>query len=487
MKKINSITVVGGGTAGCVAALMLKTTFPHINIKLIESSKIGIVGVGESSTEQWKDFCNYIKINELDAILKCNATFKVAVYFENWANKDFVHTLSPPYLDLYSGYYGTFGYLISNNKHPKELCWYHSLENKVGTQFFNHLNDSPTYQYHFDTFALNKFLHETCKERGIEMITDDLTAATLDEETGNIRSVISNDKEYFADFFIDCTGFAKLLLNKTYGIEWKSYADYLPVNSAFVFPTEEAEEYNKQTRITARSAGWSWTVPTQTRTGNGYVYHDSFIKRDKAVKEMETAYNREINVAKEFKFDAGRLEKAWHKNCYAVGLSQSFVEPLEATSIGSIIKQMFCFINFLPSYDSKSCNKHINDIFDNLLDYVQAHYLVNREDTPFWKEVKYNLKLTPNLQSYLEKWKNRLPMESDITCEWAMFGAANYIPILYGLDWFDLNKIKKEYMMYAPSIEQQVILNLLPHKLKPPFTVSHKKIIKEIINSHIGE
>jgi len=486
MKKIETIVVVGGGTAGCVAALILKSKFPQFHIQLIESTKVGIVGVGESSTEHWAEFCEFIGINQLDAILHCNATFKIGVHYEGWADQDFMHTLGNPYFKQYGSYYGVFGYLIANNCLSKDLCWYHAWENKLGTNYFNDVNDSPTLQYHFDTFALNNFLHRICEERGIEMIQDDLLGATLHEETGDIRSVVSNDREYFADFFIDSTGFSRLLLNKTYGIEWKSYADYLPVNSAFVFPTPEMDEYNKQTKITARNSGWSWTVPTQTRTGNGYVYHDSFIEKDEAHREIEEAYGHSVNIAKQFKYDPGRLEKAWHKNCYAVGLSQSFIEPLEATSIGSVIQQMFCFIHFFPSYDSETCNKYVRDIFDNLLDYVQAHYLVKREDTPFWKEVKFNLKLTSNLQDYLQKWKNRLPLASDIECPWGMFNAANYIQILYGLGWFDVEKIRQEYQFHAPSIEQNILLSLTPEMLTPSFSIGHKTFIKELVKGYYG-
>ena len=486
MKKIDSIIVVGGGTAGCVSALILKARFPQIRIKLIESAKIGIVGVGESSTEHWAEFCAYVGINQLDAILHCNATFKVGVHYENWAEEDFMHTLGPPYNDLYGSYYGVYGYLISKGCKPKDLCRNYVWKNELSTRYFNTLDDSPTYQYHFDTFALNKFLHTICVRNGIEMVVDDLTGVSLNEETGDIRSVVSNNMEYFADFFIDSTGFARLLLQKTYGIKWKSYSEYLPVNSAFVFPTEEAEEYNKQTKITARNSGWSWTVPTQTRTGNGYVYNDSFITKDEAVQEMEEAYGHKINVVKDFKFDAGRVEKAWYKNCYAVGLSQSFIEPLEATSIGSVIQQMFCFIHFLPSYDSETCNKYVSDIFDNLLDYVQAHYLVKKENTPFWKEVKYNLKLTSNLQSYLDKWKNRLPSSSDIICPWGMFEAGNYIQILYGLGWFDVDKIKQEYSYYAPTIEQSILYNIDPKMTTPIFSISHKTFIKELVKGYRG-
>lgn len=481
MKKTNNIIIVGGGTSGCIAALILKTQFPQKEIKIVESSNVGIVGVGESSTEHWADFCSFVGINQLDSILHCNATFKVGVYFENWADEDFMHSIHDPYTKQSASYYGTYGHLISHNRSSRDLCHPYAWKNEVSTDnCFNDLNNSPTNQYHFDTFALNTFLHKKCEEKGIKVIIDDLTGATLHEETGDIRSIVSNNQEYFADFFIDCTGFARLLLNKTCGVKWRSYSEYLPVNSAISFATDEMEEYNKYTKATARNAGWSWTIPTQTRTGNGYVYCDRFINKDEAHREMEEAYGQPLDIAKEFRFDPGRLEQAWHKNCYAVGLSQSFVEPLEATSIGSVIQQMFCFMHYLPSYDVDTCNEKVNAIFDNIVDYVQAHYLVKKEDTPFWKEVKHNLKLTSGLEKHLAKWKNRLPLNTDIQCSWQMFGAVNYIPILHGLRWFDTYKIRSEYNEYGPRLDDEV-LETLSKISDPNFSVSHKKFIKEIL------
>ena len=483
MKKINSIIVVGGGTSGCIAALILKTKFPHFEIQIIESSDIGIVGVGESSTEHWASFCSFVGINQLDAILHCNGTFKIGVYFENWAKEDFMHSVLEPHGQKFGDYFGVYANLISKNCSSKELCHPYSWENEISTSNFNNLNDSPTNQYHFDTFALNKFLHQKCLEKNIQITIDDIKTVNVNQMTGEISSLVSKKNNYRADFFIDCSGFSRFLMSKVYGIKWKSYSDYLPLNSAIAFPTNEMGEYNKYTKATARKYGWSWTIPTQTRTGNGYVYCDNFIGKEQAHQEMEKVYGQSLEIAKEFKFDPGRLEKAWHKNCYAVGLSQSFVEPLEATSIGSVIQQMFCFMHFLPSYDVDSCNEHVNAIFDNIVDYVQAHYLVKREDTPFWKEVKYNLKLTSGLQNQLEKWKNRLPMETDINCPWGMFSAVNYIPILHGLRWFDINKISQEYKNQSEPLKNAIDLILLQIQ-NPSFSIGHKKFIKEILNTH---
>tara|TARA_Y100000287_G_scaffold172970_1_gene160628 strand:+ start:373 stop:1887 length:1515 start_codon:yes stop_codon:yes gene_type:complete len=474
-RKIDNITIIGGGTAGLVSALILKRKFADKNITIIESSNIGIVGVGESSTEHWHRFCNYVGISPLSAILECDATFKIGVYFEDWADENFLHGIADPFDRKEDDYYKVYGHLIANNCSTFDLHSKKQLQNLISTSFFYDINDSPTKQYHFDTFKLNKFLHKECHNRGIKIIIDDIDDVKLDNKTEEILYVSSKKKKYDSEFFIDCSGFAKLILKNTYGINWISYSEYFPINSAISFGTDEMSEYNMYTKATARSAGWNWTIPTQTRTGNGYVYCDRFIDEENAINEMEIAYGKKLKILKTFKFDPGRLEKSWHKNCFAVGLSQSFIEPLEATSIGSVIQQMFCFVNFLPSYDIDTCNEHINDIFDNISDYIQSHYLTKREDTPFWKEIKYNLKLTKNLKKYLKIWENRLPMETDIICPWGLFSAVNYIPILHGLKWINIEKIKNEYENSGVDNSLNTMLNNVDSE---SFWISHKKMIK---------
>lgn len=444
---MNDFIVLGGGTAGCISALMLKKAYPQKNIKIIESKKIGIIGVGEGSTEHWKTFCNYVDINQWDLIRETGATFKLGIYFKDWSEEDYIHNVGCPHANTVGQYQIGYASLISN-KVPKKflnssLLW----ENKFKARITNS-SETPTNQYHFDTFKLNKYLHNICWQRGIEVIDDEIVDAKICHQTGNILNITSETaKEYSSDFFIDCSGMKRFLICKKLGIKWNSYSDYLILNSAITFATEEMEEYNSWTLAQARSAGWSWHIPVQGRTGNGYVFSDNFISEEEAQKEIEDEFGN-IKIGKKIKFDPGKVEKFWHKNCMAVGLSGNFLEPLEATSIGSTIQQMYCFINYLPSNDEKSFNNKMNNIFDNIVDYIQAHYLVKREDTPFWKEIKYNLKIRDSLKNNLEVWKNRLPQRSDFSASWAMFDASNYICVLYGLDWFDVDNIIKEYNFY---------------------------------------
>jgi len=445
---MSDFIIVGGGTAGCISALMLKKAYPQKNIKIIESKKIGIIGVGEGSTEHWRFFCDYIGIAQYDLIKETGATFKLGIYFKNWSHQDYMHSVASPYVDRIGDYHIGYASSIANRVPKKllqsDLIW----KNRFVARFSGNKNEVPTNQYHFDTHKLNEYLHRLCYERGIELIDDELVDVKICENSGNILSVISTTGyEYTSQFFIDCSGLKRFLISEKLKIGWKSYSEYLILNSAISFATNEMDEYNAWTLSQARNSGWSWHIPVRGRTGNGYVFSDNFISEDEAYQEMQRDFGN-VEIAKRFKFDPGRLEKFWYKNCMAAGLSANFVEPLEATSIASTIQQIRCFISYYPSNDHKTFNTRMNAVFDNLVDYIQAHYLVKRNDTPFWKEIQNNLKVTESLKNNLNMWKYRLPQYGDCDVPYGMFSSANYICVLYGLDWFDVNNIIHEYNSY---------------------------------------
>jgi len=453
---IKSISILGAGTSGFISALILKKKFPHLKIEIIKSEKIGVIGVGEGSTEHWKMFCNILGISLNEFILNCDATIKLGILFENWHNKSFLHSILDDFTQTNNNYYTKLGYLILKNK---KLHYPHTLNNLL-MRAQKKIDACGANQLHFDTFKLNKFLEKKSKEFGINVIVDDVIDAEF-YENGNVSSLISKNKKYQSDIFIDCSGFNRFLLHKKMSVKWKSYSKYLPMNSAFAFLTEKMEDYNLWTKATAHSSGWSWSIPTQSKTGNGYVFCDDFISFDEAKNEMDNFYKQDLDIRKVFKFEPGRLEKFWHKNCISIGISGNFVEPLEATSIGSTIQQIRCLCDYLPSQDSKTYNKQMNEMFDNIVDFIQVHYLTQREDTPFWKFVKYDMEKTPSLNEKLCTWKNRLPRKNEIISSWNLFSAINFIYILNGLDFFDKENLKQEYEYYKNSLIEQDIENML--------------------------
>jgi len=482
MNEIKSISILGGGTAGFISALLLKKNFPHLNIQLIKSEKIGTIGVGEGTTEHWRIFTDSVEIDMLEYMKECESTIKIGISFENWSKKPYIHSIFGGYDLTHNGYYSIYGHLISNDYDPLYLCPRFFHDNLI---FENNLKNHNFFsnQYHFDAKKLNHFLEKNAIKNGIKVIVDDIVDALLDDN-GNIISLISNDCSYDSDFFIDCSGFQRFLLHKKLKVKWESYKNYLPLNSAFTFLTEEMEDYSTLTKITAHSSGWSWSIPTQSRTGNGYVFCDDFISFDEAKNEMDKFYKRDLNVGKVFKFEPGKLEKFWYKNCVAVGISGGFVEPLEATSISFSIQQIRCLCTLIASGDSETYNYHMNSTFNNIFDFIQAHYVNKREDTLFWKEVKNNLKLTDSLSKNLMKWKNRLPHSSDIDCAWPVFRPINYIQMLYAQEWFDIEKIKKEYQFCRHDDLIKNTVNKLLTNNELQSKIGHRKFIQKVLHKN---
>tara|TARA_Y100001972_G_scaffold89336_1_gene109283 strand:+ start:417 stop:1880 length:1464 start_codon:yes stop_codon:yes gene_type:complete len=457
---INKITIVGGGTAGLISALILKTRFADKEIEVIKSDKIGIIGVGEGTTEHWSNFMNYVGINQKELIKECNATFKYGVMFEGWTDKPYFHNINGIlHNNRFGQYLAGFGSLISKNKEQIESTEQLYKNNEM---FFGELNENTLAinQYHFDTFKLNEFLLKKCREKDINIIDDVITDINLDNH-GNIFSLVggkNNIKPYKSDFYIDCTGFKRQLITKM-GAKWENYNDYLKLNHAIAFQTEDTENYNVYTLSKAMKYGWMWRIPVWGRWGNGYIFDDTLINAEQAKKEVEEVIGKEIKVARDIKFEAGALDKPWIGNCLAVGLCANFIEPLEATSIGTSINQMFMLMHHLENYeqtDIDDYNKKMNSVMKNIRDFVFVHYMVKRKDTDFWKKIA-ELEPPKTLKENLKRWKTRLPIKDDFNdTEYHLFFEQNWASVLWGLELFDKDKIKKEYNSYSTNFKNFV-------------------------------
>lgn len=477
-KTPKSIAVVGGGTAGFVAALILKTRFPSINVSVIRSTKIGIIGVGEGSTEHWFQFMKHINVDHHTVIKECGATYKCGIMFQGWGEQDYLHNIQDEY-NVKAGQYPFFyGRQIGEGLPPTELVAKRNLENQVNTWFLDKPFSSPTNQYHFNTHKLNEFLTKTCAQRGINVIDDEIKDLTIND-SGEIDVIIGENDSYKYDFYIDSTGFRKLLISKL-GAKWVSYSKYLKMNSAIVFPTDDTEEYNMWTIAKAMDYGWMFRIPVQGRGGNGYIFDSNYITAEQAQEEVEKTLGHKVNIGKHITFDPGALDNVWIKNCCAIGLSASFVEPLEASSIGSSIQQSFLLMHRIINYNDAvidSYNKDVNDILINIRDFVALHYVTKKDNTQFWRDLQ-TVELPESLKEKLDIWKTRLPINEDFNdvSRYVMFTEAHHLFIMNGLGLFDKDSIKKEYEMYDPEIrmhadriidEQQTLINTtksLPHK-----------------------
>lgn len=489
MSKLETISIVGGGTAGFTSALILKTRFPHLDIEVIRSKKIGIIGVGEGSTEHWNEFMKYINVPFQAVIRHCDATFKCGIMFKGWGDRDYMHSIGPEN-DVKNGQYPTvYGKLISDNAPLSMLNPSLTWQNKVYAKHLESDAGSPFNQYHFNTNKLNEFLTKVAKIRGIQVIDDDILDVELND-AGEISRLIGENNIYSSNFYIDSTGFKKLLISKL-GAKWQSYSKYLKVKSAIVFPTEEKEEYNMWTTAQAMDYGWMFTIPVWGRNGNGYIFDSDYITPQQAKDEVEKFLGREITVAKELNFDPGALDKVWIKNCCAIGLSASFVEPLEATSIGTSIQQTFLLMHRLLNYNDTTIDKYnndINNILINIRDFVILHYITKKDNTDFWRDVS-KIELPDTLKSNLAKWRKNLPIVDDFSHQtgYVLFRDAHYLQILAGLQLFDREAIKSEYN--AMSVTSRNIAENFIRETKTfekiDSSVGHKEFISTIRNKQI--
>lgn len=452
---IKSICILGGGTSGLIAALILKKWYPNIDITIVESSNVGIVGVGEGSTEHWATFMKTVGIDLQELITETGATFKSGIKFDNWNGdgKFYMHSLHADHTQVMGN--GLPGVLV------KLICdgVTHLYPDNIGKSIHFMPLESSVHQYHFDTHKLNNFLHNVCNKRDIKVIIDDIVSVNIDD--AGFVSSLSNaaGHQYSAEFFIDCSGFSRVISSKL-GAKWINCKEFLPMDRAIAFPSAYEEDIPSHTLSRALSSGWQWRIPTQERYGNGYVFSSDFLTEEQAIAEVQQYYPDEINVGKSFKFNTGYVDKFWIKNCVTIGLAGSFVEPLEASSIGTSIQQSFALGNALLSWsrEDETVSKHYNREFEavakNIIDFVQLHYITKRNDTEFWRSCK-NLKLTDFNAETLEHFKGVVPSATHFAKSWTLFTELNWIQVMAGLELFDLEKLRKIWNDQHPLALQE--------------------------------
>ena len=483
------IVILGAGTAGLIAALMLREKYPFYNITIVKSGEIGIVGVGEGSTEHWRKFIDYVGIRHDELIAETKATIKIGILFRNWSvHGDYTHSVDE------------FASISSLNRLDNFLLSYvvnQENNNYIISQYFDHFylknktvfSTTPSNQYHFDTFKLNTYLSSKCLERNISIADATVTDVILDD-SGNVTQLICDNNTFSADFFIDCSGF-KRVITKRQNIGWTSMGKYLPMNHAIAFPTEhdDPNQIEPYTSATALSSGWAWKIPTQERYGNGYVFCDAYINSDQALHEMNQHLGKNVEkVARDIKFEAGRIDKFWNKNVLSVGLSGSFAEPLEAQSIGFSIVQMFHFLDHIEYW---ACNKNaekkynelMNDSFDNTISYLQAHYLGEKTDSAFWRDRSFEL--TDFNKENLEQMKAGHILPCMFNYNHQMFAAANWFQVLAGLRLINKDKVAKILSQNREPYNNNLNVNLQKYynNVRSNTGINHRELLNIIVSN----
>ncbi|MFT5756730.1 MAG: tryptophan halogenase [Alteromonadaceae bacterium] len=464
---IKKFVILGGGTSGWLAAAMIGNIFKHsdVEVELVESADVGIIGVGEATIPPLLKTIEALGIDQVDFIKATQSTFKWGIQFENW------HTLGASYFHPF----GTLGRDIDG--HNFYQCWLkskaegdnsplmsHSPENILSenNRFFlpfeaaNTPLASANYALHLDAVLVGKYLRKFSENIGVKRTVGHVESVNKNN-TGYIESLRLKDGTLIeGEFFIDCTGFKGLLIEGALQTGYDDWSQYLPCNRAVTVQTHNIAETKPYTIAKAQDAGWTWRIPLQHRTGNGYVFCDKYCSDEQAITALlETVDGEVIGSPRIIPFVTGVRKKTWHKNCLALGLAQGFLEPLESTAIHLVSKSLALFIQMFPD---KTCNENLANEFnrrvhadyEEIRDFLVLHYCTtSREDTDFWRWCK-NMDIPKTLQEKLDFFKVAGGLKPGIeelfqpTSWYAVLTGMNVIPENYNstIDALDYQKLK---------------------------------------------
>jgi tryptophan halogenase len=404
-RRVRTIVIVGGGTAGWMAAAALaKVLGTDCRIRVVESEEIGTVGVGEATVPHLKLFNQVLEIDETDFVRRTQGTFKLGIEFVDWGGlgERYVHG------------FGTIG-------HDYGLLPFHQYWLKLRAQgraadigayslntvaaplgkFMTSAADAPpgsplaniAYAYHFDAGLYAAFLRAYAQARGAERTEGRIVEVELRPEDGYIASVRLGGGETIAgDLFVDCSGFRGLLIEEALHAGYEDWTRWLPCDRAIAVPSARLAAPPPFTRSTARGAGWQWRIPLQHRTGNGYVFASAFVGEDEAAATLLGNLDGPAQGdPRLLKFTTGMRKQCWARNCVALGLAGGFLEPLESTSIYLIQSGIARLINLFPDRDFSPelrdrYNSQTRFEFERIRDFLVLHYCATkRRDTAFWR------------------------------------------------------------------------------------------------------
>jgi tryptophan halogenase len=410
VKKINSIWVVGGGTAGCSVACVLKKVFPNKDIRILEGRNIPTVGVGESTLGAINNFLQFLDIQDKDFMKECDASYKLSIRFENWKTKNsgaFHYPFGEPYYDDVIKNYNYWSYKKLNYPHTPNSdfadCMFPQMalvnQNKISNKenLFPNWNMKQHTAYHFDAQKLGEFLKKKFRKLGGRILVENIVNVQRNED-GSIKQLDLDTKNSIkGDLYIDCTGFKSLLLDKTLKEPFESYEDILPNNSAIATRqpyTNKKEQLKCYTNCKAVSNGWIWNIPLWSRMGTGYVYSDRYITDEDALKELQQELGTDELEFRKISMRIGIHKRLWVKNVCAIGLSAGFIEPLESNGLLSIHHFLFNLIPILKKeIPNEFAIQHFNlscrRMFRGFAEFVAMHYaLSDRIDSEYWKDIQ---------------------------------------------------------------------------------------------------
>ncbi len=402
------VVILGGGTAGWMAAAGLIRRLPHAcTVQLIESADIGIVGVGEATLPHLRAYLGMLGIDEAEFMRVTHATYKLGIEFQDFG------ALGTRYLHPF----GSFG--VELNGVPFHHYWLRMQAEGRGGEIFdysianvmaaqrrfappssdtNSILSTYAYAYQFDATLFAPYLRDYATARGVRRTEGKVVHVERDPLSGDIAALQLQDGERIAgDLFVDCSGFRALLIGETLRSDWQDWSHWLPCDRAVAVPCASPEgPIEPFTRAVAMPAGWRWRIPLRHRVGNGYVYSSTHLEDDAAADALVAALDgKPLSEPRMLRFRAGRRGRSWDRNVVSIGLASGFLEPLESTSIylaqGAIeqLIGLFPIAGRIADVDRDEFNRLVDYEYDRIRDFLILHYhATTRDDSSFWNHVR---------------------------------------------------------------------------------------------------
>ncbi|NTS65559.1 tryptophan 7-halogenase [Sphingomonas sp. HHU CXW] len=459
MNEIKNIVIVGGGTAGWLTAGIIAARHqarrPHgFTVTLVESPNVPIIGVGEGTWPTLRSTLRQMGVSETDFFRECDAAFKQGARFNRWTtgavDDGYYHplmlpqqfgqvNLAPHWLaddggDTFCDAVTSQGRICDQGLAPKTI---------TTPEYEGQAN----YAYHLDAGKFSHFLQRHCCEKlGVRHVLADVTEIHLDEQGDIDRLDTAQGQTIEGDLFVDCTGFAALLIGGAMKVPFRSCSDTLFCDTALAVqvPYDRPDApIASHTISTAQTAGWIWDIGLPTRRGVGHVFSSSHVDVETAERELRDylgAAARDLPIRR-LSIRAGHRERFWVRNCVAVGLAAGFLEPLEASAIvlielsAKIIAEQMPACREVMDVVARRFNDTTAYRWGRIIDFLKLHYaLTQRTDTDFWRDNARAETMPDRLRELMALWRYQSPwLHEEFDRADEVFPSASYQYVLYGM------------------------------------------------------
>jgi tryptophan 7-halogenase len=480
-RRIRSVVIVGGGTAGWMAAAALSKSLVgmDVRLRLIESARIDPIGVGEATIPPIMDFIRQLGIDEGDLVRKIKATYKLGIGYRDWtrAGHFYFHPFGPVGPGIGSIPFQAYWLKMLLQGKAGRLEEYSiqaaaALRGRFARPV--HTPNTPlnklTYAVHFDAGRFAQYLRGYAEANGVLRTEGHVRHVSLRGSDGFVDSVtLESGESVGGDLFIDCSGFQGLLIEGALHAGYQDWSRWLPCDRAVIVHSERSAAPNPYTLVTARDAGWQWQIPLQHRDGNGYIYSGEF-SDDEAARALLLGNldGRALSEPAALHFRPGRRKAAWSRNVVALGLAAGFLEPLEATSIHLIQRGIAMLLKFFPDRDFAAAdidryNRMLEAEFGHVRDFLLLHYSQTERVESFWRRCR-EIPLTDSLREKLELFRSHgriLREEAELfpVLSWlAVMVGQNIVPRRYDplVDGLDSRKIQSRLEELRSSVQDCV-------------------------------